>query len=311
MLQIITKRLLSLVFVLFSLTFITFVVGHLAPGDPIQALLSNRYDPARYQELKHDYGLDRPVHDQYFTYVWGLLHGDLGKSFHYRDRPVSDILSRGMGVSLQLGLSALVLSTLIGIPAGVFAALNRNRVSDRLIMFIMLSLFSIPSFVLIAILLYFDVSAYRAGLPYLPVAGWGTFPKAIMPTFVLVAASAGYITRLTRSSMLEVLSQDYIRTARSKGLPPRLVNVRHALRNALLPIVTVLGPATAFLVTGAFVVEKIFSIPGVGYVSIQSIGQRDYPVIQATTLILGAAVVLMNLITDLAYIALDPRIRTA
>src|SRR5438477_149234 len=129
--------------------------------------------------------------------------------------------------------------------------------------------------------------------------------------FVLSAASAGYITRLTRASMLEVLRQDHIRTAHAKGLPPALVNVRHALRNALLPVVTVLGPSTAFLVTGAFVVEDIFSIPGVGYISVQSIGQRDYPVIQATALILGVAVMLMNLITDLAYIALDPRIRTA
>ncbi len=308
MLQIIIKRLISLVFVLFSLTFITFVVGHLAPGDPIQFMMGNRHDPARYIELRHEYGFDRPLYEQYIDYVLGLLHGDLGKSYQYANRSVTEILSNGISVSLQLGLLALGLSTLVGIPAGVFAALNHNRFSDRLILIIMLGLFSIPSFVLIPVLRFFNFMAYDAGLPSLPVAGWGTLPQLILPVFVLAATSAGYTTRLTRSSMLEVLRQDYIRTARSKGLTERAVYVRHALRNALLPIVTVLGPSTAFLVTGAFIVETIFSVPGIGYISVQSIGQRDYPVIQATTLLLGGVVVLMNLVTDLVYIALDPRI---
>jgi ABC-type dipeptide/oligopeptide/nickel transport system permease component len=309
MLQFIIKRAWSLVFVLFSLTFVTFVVGHLAPGDPIQGLLGNRFDPARYAQLKHDYGLDRPLYEQYLQYVWGLLHGDLGKSFKYAGRPVGQILANGVGVSFGVGFAALLLSTLVGVPAGVIAAVNRNQRSDRVTMFVMLSLFSIPSFVLIPIVRYVDYLAFDAGLPSLPVAGWGTPAHWVLPVLVLAAASAGYITRLTRSSMLEVLGQDYIRTARSKGLAERVVVVRHALRNALLPIVTVLGPATAFLVTGSFVVESIFSVPGIAFISVQSIGQRDYPVIQATTLLLGFAVVLMNLVTDLAYVALDPRIR--
>jgi ABC-type dipeptide/oligopeptide/nickel transport system permease component len=295
--------------VLLSLTLITFVVGHLAPGDPIQSLLGNRFDPVRYAQLKHDYGLDRPLYEQYFQYVVGLLHGDLGKSFKYAGRPVTEILGTGVGVSFGLGLAALVLSTVIGVPAGISAAINRNRLPDRAIMFIMLSLFSIPSAVLIPIVWYFDYLAYNAGLWSLPVAGWGSPAHWVLPVLVLAASSMGYIARLTRASMLEALNQDYIRTARSKGLPERVVIIRHALRNALLPIVTVLGPATAFLVTGSFVVESIFSVPGIAFISVQSIGQRDYPVIQATTLLLGAAVVLMNLITDLAYIVLDPRIR--
>ena len=220
-----------------------------------------------------------------------------------------EILGRGVPVSFGLGFAALVLSTLIGVPAGVIAALNHNKLSDRAITFIMLSLFSVPSFVLIPIVRYFNLLAFDANLPSLPVAGWGRPENWVLPLFVLAAASMGYITRLTRSSMLEVLRQDYIRTAYAKGLPAKTVNTRHALRNALLPIVTVLGPSTAFLVTGAFVVESIFSIPGIGYISVQSIGQRDYPVIQATTLLLGGAVLFMNLLTDLIYIVLDPRIR--
>ena len=294
---------------LFSLTFITFMVGHLAPGDPIQGLLGNRHDPVRYEQLKHAYGLDRPLLEQYITYVAGLLHGDLGKSYKLAGRPVADLIKAGVPVSLQLGLVALLISTLVGIPAGVFAALNRNRFSDRAIMFVMIALFSIPSFVLIPILRYFNFMAYDAGWPSLPVAGWGQPAQWVMPVFVLSAASAGYIARLTRATMLDVLRQDYIRTAEAKGLPESTIVVRHALRNALLPVITVLGPSAAFVVTGAFVVESIFSIPGIGFLSVQSIGQRDYPVIQATTLILGFAVVMMNLVTDLLYSVLDPRIR--
>jgi ABC-type dipeptide/oligopeptide/nickel transport system permease component len=309
MLQVIVKRLGSLVFLLFSLTFITFIVGHLAPGDPIQGLLGNRHDPVRYAQLLHDYGLDRPLYEQYFSYVGGLLHGDLGKSYKYAGRPVADILKGGVPVSFELGIVALLVSVLVGVPAGVLAALNRNRFPDRAIMFAMIALFSIPSFVLIPILRYFNFMAFDAGLPSLPMAGWGQPAQWVMPVFVLSAASAGYIARLTRSTVLEVLRQDYIRTARSKGLPESIIVVRHTLRNALLPVITVLGPSAAFVVTGAFVVESIFSIPGIGYLSVQSIGQRDYPVIQATTLILGLAVVLMNLITDLLYTVLDPRIR--
>jgi oligopeptide transport system permease protein len=187
--------------------------------------------------------------------------------------------------------------------------MNRNRFTDRAVMFLMIALFSIPSFVLIPILRYFNFMLFDAHLPSLPVAGWGEPAQWVMPVFVLSAASAGYIARLTRSTMLDVLGQDYIRTAQSKGLPERTVISRHALRNALLPVITVLGPSAAFVVTGAFVVESIFSVPGIGFLSVQSIGQRDYPVIQATTLILGFAVVVMNLVTDLLYTFLDPRIR--
>lgn len=216
---------------------------------------------------------------------------------------------RGVPVSFELGLAALAISTFFGVPAGVVAALNQDRSADRIIMILVLVMFSIPSFVLIPVLRAVDFLVYSLGLPSLPVAGWGRPEHWIMPVLVLAAASTGYIARLTRSSVLEVLHQDYVRTAWAKGLPAWAVHTRHVLRNALLPVVTVLGPSMAFLVTGAFVVESLFSIPGIGFLAVQSIGQRDYPVIQATTLLLGVAVVVMNLVTDLLYMVLDPRIR--
>ena len=305
------RRGISLIFVLFSLTLLTFVVGRLAPGNPVQRMMGNRHDPVRYAELVHQYGLDQPIWRQYGTYMAGLARGDLGLSYQYPGRRVTEILARGVPVSFGLGGLALALSLLTGVPIGIWAALRRNRFSDRALMGLMLALYSIPSFVLIPILRVGDFALFQAGLPALPMAGWGAPADWVLPVLVLAAASTGYVARLTRSSMLEVLRQDYIRTARAKGLPGRTVLGTHALRNALLPIVTFLGPATAFLVTGAFVVETLFDVPGIGFLAVQSIGQRDYPVIQGTTLLLGVAVVLMTLFTDVLYMVLDPRIRRA
>jgi peptide/nickel transport system permease protein/oligopeptide transport system permease protein len=303
------RRGLSLLFVLFSLTFLTFVVGRLAPGDPVQRMMGNRHDPVRHAELVHQYGLDRPIWTQYLDYMTGLVQGDLGLSYQYPGRHVSEMLARGVPVSFGLGALALLISVGLGVPVGIIAATHRNRWSDRLLMGLMLILFSVPSFVLIPILRLANLQVFRAGLPTLPMAGWGRPEDWVFPVTVLAAASTGYIARLTRGSMLEVLRQDYIRTAESKGLPHRVVVGRHALRNALLPLVTFLGPSVAFLVTGAFIVESLFDVPGIGFLAVQSISQRDYPVIQATTLLLGFAVVVMNLLTDGVYLLLDPRIR--
>jgi ABC-type dipeptide/oligopeptide/nickel transport system permease component len=308
--RILGQRLLSLVFVIFSITFLTFIVGYLAPGDPIQIMLGVRRDPVTYNNLRQQYGLDQPWYVQYVNYVNGLVHLDLGKSYHYQNKPVSQILASGLPVSMQLGGTALLVSLLLGIPAGIFSALRQNSWLDRANLFLMLTLFSIPSFVLIPILRalnYFIL--YENGLPSLPPAGWGQPAHWVLPVVVLAAANLGYLARLTRSAMLEVLRQDYIRTAEAKGLRRRRITYVHALRNALLPIVTVIGPSLAFLVTGSFVVENLFAIPGVGFLAVQSIGQRDYPVIQGTTVLLATVVVLMNLLTDLAYTFLDPRIR--
>jgi ABC-type dipeptide/oligopeptide/nickel transport system permease component len=305
------RRAVSLLFVLFSLSFLTFVIGRLVPGDPIQVLMGPRRDPETYARLRHLYGLDQPLLQQYATYVAGLLRGDFGLSFRYEGRPVRDIIAQGVGISLGVGGLALLVSVLAGVPLGVIAALRPDTWLDRIIIGSMLALYAVPSFVLIPIIWTINLALYRAGLPSLPQAGWGTPAHLVLPVLVLAAANVGYIARLTRSAMLEVLRDDYVRTARAKGLPERLVVTRHVLRNALLPVLTLLGPATAFLVTGAFVVENLFNIPGLGRISVEAIGQRDYPVIQGTTIILGVAVVVMNTVTDILYSVFDPRIKLA
>ena len=309
MLRFFARRAVSLVFVLFSLTFLTFMIGHLAPGDPILVLMGSRRDQATYARLTHLYGLDRPLIEQYATYAVGLLHGDFGLSFRYEGRPVSELIERGVPVSITVGGLALLFSLLLGVPLGMLAALRQNTAIDRGIVGLTLVFYSVPSFVLIPLVWGINLALYRAGYPSLPQAGWGTPDHLILPVLVLAAANTGYIARLTRSSMLEVMGEDYVRTARAKGLPDHIVVIRHVLRNALLPIITFVGPATAFLVTGAFVVENLFNIPGIGRISIEAIGQRDYPVIQGTTIILGVAVVVMNLVTDVLYRVFDPRIR--
>lgn len=309
MLRFLARRAVSLVFVLFSLTFLTFLIGHLAPGDPILVLMGPRRDPATYARLSHLYGLDRPLLEQYAGYVAGLLHGDFGLSFRYEGRPVSELIAQGVPISVEVGGLALVLSVIAGVPLGMLAALKQDSVIDRAIVGLTLALYSVPSFVLIPLIWGVNLALFRAGYPNLPQAGWGTPDHVVLPVLVLAAANIGYIARLTRSSMLEVLRDDFVRTARAKGLHERTIVGRHVLRNALLPIITYVGPAMAFLVTGAFVVENLFNIPGIGRISVEAIGQRDYPVIQGTTIILGIAVVLMNLVTDISYQVFDPRIK--
>lgn len=309
MLRVISRRLISLPFVLLAVTFLTFIVGYLAPGDPILNLMGNQRDPVIYERLRTLYGLNLPWYEQYLNYLGGLLQGNFGLSFRFAQRPVIDLISSGIGISIILGLGALILSLVIGVPSGLYAALHKDKISDRLLMVVMLSLFAVPSFVLIPILRWANYQAYLAGLPALPAAGWGRPEHWIMPMIVLSAASLGLIARITRASMVEVLNEDYIRTAYAKGLTENTVRWRHAFRNALLPIVTMVGPSVAFLVTGAFVVESLFSIPGIGFLSVTAIEQRDYPVIQATTVILAISVVIVNLVVDLLYTVLDPRVR--
>ena len=307
--QLIIRRLISLPFIIFSITFVTFLVGYLAPGDPILAMMGSRTDPATYERLRHLYGLDLPWYLQYGNYLSGLLQGNLGLSFRYQGRPVWDMISMGVPVSFGLGIVSLSLSMAVGIPVGLAASLRQNTAFDRVSMSLMLILYAVPSFVLIPVLRWINYQFYLRGLPSLPVAGWGRPEHWILPVIVLAAASMGFIARLTRTSMLEILRQDYIRTAASKGLRESRIHWAHAFRNAMLPIITVIGPSIAFLVTGAFVVETLFAIPGIGFLSVQAITQRDYPVIQSTTVILALAVVAMNLIIDLLYGVLDPRVQ--
>ncbi|MGI9254806.1 MAG: ABC transporter permease, partial [Thermomicrobiales bacterium] len=239
MARIILRRLAALPFVVLSVTFLTFIVGYLAPGDPILALMGNNRDPKVYANLRHLYGLDLPWWEQYLNYLNGLLHGNLGLSYRYAQRPVTQLLAGGVSVSFRLGLTALICALLVGIPLGTFAGLRRNSLADRAVMAPMLALYAIPSFVLIPALQWLNYRAYNRGLPSLPAAGWGTWQHWVLPVIVLMAASLGYISRLTRASVVEVMGQDYVRTARGKGLPERLVRLRHILRNAMLPVVTV------------------------------------------------------------------------
>lgn len=311
MVRAVVRRAFSLFFVLLSLTFLTFLSGRLAPGDPIQVLMGPRRDPATYTRLRHQYGLDQPLMTQYVTYVRGLAHGDFGLSFRYEGRPVRELIARGVPISVGVGGLALLLSLVIGVPLGIIAALRQDTLLDHGIVGVTLVFYSVPTFVLIPVAWAINLAFFRLGYPSLPQAGWGTPSHVVLPVLVLAAANIGYISRLTRSSVLEVLREDFVRTAHAKGLRTQTVVVRHVLRNALLPLITYLGAATAFLVTGAFVVENLFNIPGLGRISIEAIGQRDYPVIQGTTIILGVAVVVMNLVADIVYQFLDPRIQVS
>ncbi len=308
MIVVVVRRLAGLVFVLFGILLLTFVIAHAAPGDPIQTMMGQRHDPAVYRQLRHFYGLDRPWSVQFLDYLGNTLHGNFGYSYHFADTPVTTLLWRYIPTTLQLGVPALVLSALAGVPLGILAAVRRNTAADTLSMGLALVLYSVPTFVMIPILLAINQWAYDRSYPSLPVAGWGTLGQAVLPVLVLAAPNVAYIARLTRTSILGVLGEDYIRTARAKGVPRRLVIYKHALRVALLPIVTFLAPALALLVTSTFVVENLFNIPGVGFGSVVALNTRDYPLVQGFTVVIAGAVVVMNLISDIVYSLLDPRI---
>jgi len=317
MVQFLVKRFIGLIFVIIGVTFITFVLGLNAPGDPIQELLGNHVVHSVYVYLRHSYGLDLPWYQQYWNFLTNLAHFNLGLSFHQQNYPVWNILKDGVPVSAELGFFALILQLLVGIPIGIISALKANTWVDTVNMGIMLIMFALPSFVLAIfaqlIIVWLDTSTGGTW----PVAGWGTawhfgwsdIQYMIAPVLVYAAVGTALFARLARTSMLEVLRQDYVRTARAKGLRERVVVYRHAFRNAMIPLVTVFGLSIGLLVTGAFFIETIFNIPGIGQVTIISINNRDYPVIQATVVLLAVAVVMGNLISDLLYSVVDPRIK--
>jgi oligopeptide transport system permease protein len=234
-----------------------------------------------------------------------VLHGDLGISYIYQDRGVTDIILQGLPKTATLGLVAFSLALLMGIPLGILAALRQNSVVDYFSVIFSTIFASIPGFVLgILLMMLFSVT-----LHWLPTSGWGTVKQVIMPAFALAALPAAYIARISRASMLDVVRQDYIRTARSKGLAERVVLVRHVLRNALIPVVTVAGPELAALITGSFIIENLFSIPGIGRLFVHGVFQRDYGLIMGTVLFYAFAIAIMNLAVDILYGAIDPRIR--
>ena len=317
MVQFLIKRFIGLIFVVIGVTFITFILGYFAPGDPIRTLLGEHFDATIYAELRHAYGLDLPWYQQYFNFPIGLLHFNFGTSFHYQGRAVWDILSTGLPFSLELGFWALILTFLIGIPTGIVSALRANSWIDTTNMTVALTLYSLPTFVIAVFAQVIIVQLDQHTGANWPVSNWGVpwhytwtdLQFKIAPILVFTAASFAYITRLARNQMLEVLRQDYVRTARAKGLREQVVVYRHALRNAMIPLVTVFGLSLGFLVAGVFFIEDIFNIPGIGQTALNAIGDRDYPVIQATTVLLAVGVVVGNLISDLLYSVVDPRIK--
>ena len=303
MLKYSLNRLFWIVLVLIAVAFITFSLMHLVPGGPWDR--EKELAPQVIENLNKKYGLDQPYFVQFGRYMWNVLQGDLGVSYSYQDRGVTEILLDGLPKTATLGGVAFLIAILIGVPLGMAAALKQNSIIDYAAVFLSTLFASIPGFVLgIFLVLIFSVS-----LHLLPTGGWGTIDHVIMPAFALAALPAAYIARVTRASMLDVLRQDYIRTARAKGLAEYVVLVRHTLRNALIPVMTVIGPELAFLITGSVVIESVFSIPGTGRLFVQGVAQRDYGLIMGTTLFYAFIIAVANYVVDILYGVVDPRIR--
>jgi oligopeptide transport system permease protein len=299
------KKCFILLFSLWCVATATFFLMHAVPGDPF---IGDRVIPEEVMKsLYAFYGLDQPLWVQYIKYLKGLLTGDLGYSIVYHGRPVNRFISEGLPISALLGLQALCLAIPAGLLLGTWAALKRARWQDNVAMALSTLLVSVPNFVLSSLLQYLFAVKFHL----LPVARWGSFEHTLLPTLALAALPTAFIARLTRSNMVEVLQQDYIRTALAKGLPLFRIALRHGLRNALLPVITYLGPVVSSILTGGFMVEKIFAIPGLGQWMIHSINGRDYPMIIGLTLFFSAFLMTMMFLVDIAYTLLDPRIRSS
>lgn len=308
MLRYILKRLLQGVITIWFIATATFVAMHAVPGDPLSGeRLAN--EEIR-ENLRARYGLDRPLLEQYAIYLGSMTRGDFGISFTQQNRRVNDIIRENFPVSATLGVLALVFATVGGVLWGALTALYRNRLPDVIIMLLVILGISVPSFVVAALsqLAIVNMNAFF-GTSILPVAGWGTIRHMLVPSLVLGLSTMAYLTRLMRSSMLEITSSDFVRTARAKGLPPTQIFLKHQLRNAILPVITVLGPAIAVITTGGFVVELVFTIPGLGRYFVEAVQQLDYTVIMGTTVFYGAFLVLMVILVDIAYGFIDPRVR--
>jgi peptide/nickel transport system permease protein/oligopeptide transport system permease protein len=309
------KRLAGLIFVLLGVTFITFLLVYIGAGPDGAGVVLNQCGQhctdAVVRNLENFYHLRDPWYQQYGTFLNRLVHFDLGYSFQSRSRTVWDILRSGVPISVQLQLMNYTVVLLVGVPIGIFAALRAGTQFDTLSSGISLLFYAIPTFLLVVFFQIVTVFLAKHQLPHLPPAGWeGPFSiYAIGPVTVLALVTTAYYLRLTRTSMLEVLHQDYIRTARAKGLQERAVVFKHGFRNAMIPLVTALGPALALSVSGAFFTESGFNIPGIGLITVGAIAQRDLPVVQGTVVIAATAVVVMNLVADVVYGILDPRIK--
>jgi ABC-type dipeptide/oligopeptide/nickel transport system permease component len=280
---------------------------HLTPGSPLDPVAegANPLSPEAQQNLARHYGLDKPLHQQFLIFVGKAVRGDFGQSFVYKTRTVSEILRATFPVSLLLGVMALVLAVLGGLTLGILAAVHQNRGWDYVSVSLATFGVAVPNFVLAV----FAIILFSFVIPLFPTGGWDSPRNWVLPTITLALAPMGVIARYTRASMLDVIRSDYTLTARAKGLAEAPVIFKHALKNALIPVVTLLGPLVAAIGTGSFFVEAIFRVPGMGRFFVESMTGRDYPMIMGVVLIFGAFVAVMNLVVDLVYGALDPRIR--
>jgi ABC-type dipeptide/oligopeptide/nickel transport system permease component len=304
MLRYLALRLLYTLPVIWLVVSLVFLLIHLVPGNPILQMLGEGAPAADIQAARHAYGLDAPLGQQYLHYWKGVLRGDLGPSLRYNQN-VGRLIAQRYPYTLQLTIAALVVAIVLSIPAGVRSARRRNRWDDRALSVISLFGLSFPNFALGPVL----ILLFAVDLGWLPVSGSGSFAHLVLPAITMGSALAAILTRMVRTSMLEELGQDYIRTARAKGLPERTVVYRHALRNAMIPVITVLGLQFGALLAGAIVTETIFSWPGIGRLTIQAISNRDYYLVQGCILAIGLTYVGVNFLTDLVYSAVNPRIR--
>jgi len=298
------RRLLLLVPTVLGVLTLVFFLVHLIPGDPVEVMLGETASSADLNQLRADLGLDRPLGEQYARFLGGLARGDLGHSFFYR-KPVLAVIGAALPATAVLAAAALAVALLIALPVGVVAAVRRNRLTDRLALVGSLVGVSMPNFWLGPLLII--LFSFRLG--WLPVSGREGAASLVLPALTLGTALSAILVRMTRSSMLEVLGEDYLRTARAKGVGERTVIARHALRNALLPVVTIVGLQFGALLSGAVITENVFAWPGVGTLLIQAISARDYPLVQGCVLVISLCYVAVNFLTDALYAIIDPRVR--
>jgi ABC-type dipeptide/oligopeptide/nickel transport system permease component len=311
MLRYALQRVLWFIPTLLAMTALTFGIMQLTPGSPFDVANANGITPEMIAQLEKLYGLDKPVYERFFLYVWNSLHGDFGMSYSYRPQEVSDIIARTFPVSLHLGTMALLFAIVVGMTLGILAAVNQNGVLDYVSITIAILFYSMPNFVMgFILILIFAVWLPDKGIDVgLRVSGWDSPRDWVLPTVALGAAPLATLARYTRSSMIDVIRSDYVRTARAKGLAERKVVLKHVLKNALIPVVTLIGPIFAAVGTGSFFVERIFNVPGMGRFYVDSMQTKDQTMILAVTLIYGVFLAGMNLIVDLLYGLIDPRIR--
>ncbi len=302
MLKYVLKRIVSSILAVIILITATFFLMHMVPGSPF---LSERMTDSVRANLEKKYGLDKPLTTQYLLYLKQLMQGDMGTSLQKKGRTVTGIIEEKFPYSAKLGIFAITLAVIVGIPLGAIAAIKHEKLIDRLVMLFTTIFISVPGFVFGTLLLVI----FCAILKIAPAAWNDSFGNYVLPVIALSFYPICYITKLTRSAMLETLGQDYIKTAHAKGLSALKVHFKHALKNSVIPVISYVGPLTAFLITGTFAVEKLFSVPGLGRFFVDSVSNRDYPVIMGTTIFLGCIMVMMNLLVDFIYGMVDPRIK--